>query len=151
MAKLIWTITCDRIIIDRETNQVTYVDSIEDIAVASFPAPVFFTVGIVWLREQPEERIRMRVSVLAPDGAALFQKAGDLDHPTAMRHRLNLPLIIMTQNAGFHFVMVEQFVNDEWREECRIPLTVTQQEQEKAEVVGADVQAPAADGERSAR
>ena len=125
MASMIWAITCERIIIDRETNQATYVDSVEDLVVPSLPAPIAFAVGVLWIRAEVGERIRIRVSVTDPEGTKLFEKAGDLQHSEALRHRVNLPLIVFTQHAGQHTVMVEQQIDDEWRVEARIPLTIT--------------------------
>jgi hypothetical protein len=124
MARLIWAITCQRIIVDNDSNLVTYVDATEEVHVPQMPFPLAFYIGLLWAREAPGESIRMRVSVHDPDGTVTFQREGYLVHPVVIRHRANLPIAFVAQSAGEASVMVEQFVNDDWRVEKIIPIHV---------------------------
>jgi hypothetical protein len=124
MATLIWAITCQRIIVDSDTNLVTYVDAAEEVHVPQFPFALSVAIGLLWKRHSPGESIRLRLSVHDPDGTLLLQKEGFLNHPVALRHRANLPLAFVAQSHGDLIVTVEQFVDGEWLIERRIPIQV---------------------------
>ena len=124
MAKLAWAISCHRIIVDSETNSVSYIDSLEQIGATALPVTVAFGLGLVWFRELAGEAIMLRVTVINSSGGVVSRVEGQLLHPTAMYHRANLTVEATFRVLGVHDVVVEQKAGEGWIEEARIPLTI---------------------------
>lgn len=124
MATLMWTITCQRIIVDIDSNFVTYVDGVEELRIPTVPIALSIMVGSLWTRDTLGESIRMRLGIVDPDGTVLMQTEGYLSDQVAMRHRAHLQLIFLIHKPGVHFVTVEQFVGADWTIEKSIPIDV---------------------------
>lgn len=125
MAKLVWAVTCQRILLDVATNSVSYIDAIEEMTAAMMPIQAQISLGLVWLRQTAGETIAVRVTGIDPHQARITLTEGQLADPNAMYHRANLALTIPLSVAGPYQIVVEQKVpEDVWQEEARIPLTV---------------------------
>src|ERR1022692_3059508 len=102
MSSLVWAITCQRIIVDNASNTVTYVDAVEEIQVPEVPFACTMAVGMLWHRDVAGERIRTRVLVTGPSDIPPIRLEGDLDHPSAMYHRVNLNIVFPCVTPGIH-------------------------------------------------
>lgn len=77
MPKLVWALLCQRLIIDQQTNLVSYVDAFDGVALPYFPLPApILTVATVWKREE-EAALEMRVAVYDPHGRRLMDAQAD--------------------------------------------------------------------------
>ena len=135
MATLRWAIACFRIIIDRATNSVSYIDTVEAWSVPSLDSPLGpFNLGTVWERETVGESIIHRIRVTNPAGEEVASLARELVHAEAIRHRSNMSLHIdQVKMVGRFLLHVEQQVGGEWRTEVSIPLVVTLEEEAERE------------------
>lgn len=127
MAQLRWLLTCQRIITDRETNFVSYVDAVEGVAVPQLPHPMPpFMVATLWDREHHGESIVARVRIMDPDGELVTSLGPiELQHNEALRHRANVSVFLSRiTKVGTYTVAVDQNVNSKWREERTVPLDV---------------------------
>jgi hypothetical protein len=134
-----WTVLCHRVIIDRETNRLTLVDTIESLRIqgkrADFPqAPiVIFKLDCVlashWTRSDIErpEKSRFRLTLLDPSGAIVpFTDP----HPNILEVDLTEKSSVRTQNqflglpigeSGRYVFLVEMEVGDRWEPVARVP------------------------------
>ncbi len=134
MAKLLWALICSRVLIDQQTNNVSYIDAIEQFAVPSFPY-VFppIALAMLWWRDRGEEQLNVRVRLFDPGKKMLMSYKPD--PPLAMvkpRHRVHLNLAGAPINGpGRHHLMIEQFVAKKWQEQTSVPIEVGQFEQEE--------------------
>jgi hypothetical protein len=121
MAKLKWSLTCRRVITDRELNTVSYIDALEELTVSSVPAQLpDIVVGTVWDRDVLDEVILVRMRGLDPAGEELGVIPVSLDAPGKRRHRAHFSVSIHAEITGAYTFVVEQFVDDVWREESRL-------------------------------
>jgi len=128
MAQLKWALTCERAIIDRQTNAASYIDAVEELLIPQLPFPIPpFVVGTLWERGEVGEVIDVRVRFLDPSGRVLTEIPTRLDDPVAIRHRANFGVFAATRDAGRHEVLVEQLVATRWKEVARIPISVAVQ------------------------
>ena len=68
MATLVWAVTAQRIITDRDTNSVSYIDLVENFAVPVFPSQLPpFSIGTLWQRESGENSFTIRITFLSPN------------------------------------------------------------------------------------
>jgi hypothetical protein len=125
MAELKWAIPCLRAITDRESNNVTYVDTIEQLQIPQVPFLLPpFVVGTAWERDSLEEHIEMRVRIVDPENNILGEINGNLHDPTYLRHRANFTFMVPTTSIGRHRVLVEQRVRDGWHLDAEIAIDV---------------------------
>jgi len=127
MAKLVWALLCGRVIIDAQTNLVSYIDALDAVAVSRFPvAAPPIVVGTLWQRGT-EKRMEMRVQVYSPSGAPLRTfEAEPLDFkPEHKRARMNCVV------AGFDIAELGRYVfaietrdKGKWIEVHRVPFDV---------------------------
>ena len=71
MAKFLNCVVCEKVITDRTTNVVSYINCVEELHAAQLPAPLPpLVLGSLWARESDtEENLEMRIRVSPPDGA----------------------------------------------------------------------------------
>ncbi len=133
MPRLIWAVLCQRILVDRETNSVSYIETIEGLDATQLPlsAPPM-TLGTLWKRQSEDDVLRMRVRIEAPgDKKALSHELPEYPFGPNPRIRVNVYLGgVLIREPGEHHIIVEQRVGQEWREEVRIPLDVALVQQE---------------------
>ncbi len=128
MAKLQWALTCQRVITDRETNTVSYIDAIEELSFTQlpFPFPPIY-VATLWKRDVVGEAIDVRLSFRDTEGNEINQFTQHLSDSTAIRHRLNVVIGGFTINKpGEYHVLVEQRVKRSWRLEADLGVNVSQ-------------------------
>lgn len=127
MAKLVWALLCRRIIIDQQTNLVSYVDALDAVAIPEFPfkAPPVL-VGTLWQREG-EKNLEMRVQVYAPSGAQLVTfEASPLEfEPAHKRARMNAGVAgFEIAGPGRYQFGIETREKGKWVEVHRVPFDV---------------------------
>lgn len=126
MARLVWAILCQRVITDRETNTVSYIDATEEFHLPDFPGETGpFMVGTLWEREEPEEELDIRFRFLAPGkrkGGEFVPPATTLNRP---RHRINVMVAgLRAKEPGRYTVLVEQKAGSRWKKAAMIPLLI---------------------------
>ena len=138
MAEHIWSVLCYKAVVDRDTNQVSLLDVIEDATIAIpsppkgvdlFAMPFPICVASTWMRSNlsKPETFSVRVVVVPPQGSEIPSSAvlvaDDLE--TKMRLRTFMKVrAIPLRGGGIYRFAVEQRVRDEdpWRREASIPL-----------------------------
>lgn len=136
MAKHVWSIPCQIALTNQETNSVSYIEALEGFRVLSIPFPFpLITVGTLWLREEEDDHIEMRIRILSPSGEGLFTQAQPkTSFGKFIRYRFNLRFggFDITEE-GMHFIVVEQRLSEKWVEQSRIPLMIEKVEIQKKE------------------
>jgi len=127
MAKLLWAVTCQRVLTDSDTNSVSYIEAVEQLSIPTLPFQFPpFTLGTLWKRDRVGEPLTMRVEIVNPEGRVI---AG-LEPPTgaaegAVRQRVNLVLSGVPIDAyGEYVIRVLQKEGGAWRTEAELVLDV---------------------------
>jgi hypothetical protein len=127
MPKLVWALLCQRLILDVQTNLVSYIDALDAVTIEKFPvkAPLI-VIGTLWQREA-EKKMEMRVQVYSPGGQQVAAvEAAPLElKPEHKRARMNVG-VAGFEIAGpgrFHFG-VETRDKGKWVEVHRVPFDV---------------------------
>ncbi len=129
MAKLLWAVAANRVIIDSQNNSVSYIDLIEGFLVPAFPAALpQITLGTLWKRDKQEVSFALRIRVCDSDGKQLGQA---LEVPaiqfvgTQRRHRVNLGIAgVPIPQSGEYSIVIESGAGGKWIEVCRLPLDI---------------------------
>lgn len=99
MARHIWSVLCNRALLDTQTNQVSLIDVVESLRIrgprlpSEIDGPVLvsttLTLVTLWTRSDmaTAERMRGRAVVTTPDGQVLPGKTLDVDLHSAPRAR----------------------------------------------------------------
>jgi len=129
MPILQWALICNRVITDKETNSVSYIDALEAFAVSSFPIPFPpVCVSTLWRRESEEDTLRVRIRIQDPAGQTI--QSFEPDQPTPLpkkRHRLNVILGgAEIREPGEFVIIIEQHTGKRWRMEHSLPIDVSQ-------------------------
>jgi hypothetical protein len=125
MAKLIWAVICRRVLTDKETNTVSYIDGIEELKAAKLPSPCPpVVIGTLWRRNATQNSLSIRVRVIAGDSEVLVFEAPEIAM-SATRHRVNIQLggFPIDREGELSFVL-EQRVEKAWLEVGRVPVDV---------------------------
>lgn len=105
-----------RVIIDRETNTVSYIDAVESISAPELPFRLPpLTLGLLWRREKPDESLRIRFTASQPGGAEILSLEPDEFILNQDNHRLNIQFggkeILQVGNMN---LKIEQFLDNAW-------------------------------------
>lgn len=135
MAKLIWALLCRRIILDRETNLVSYVDAVDGMSLPKFPlpAPLFF-VGTTWARGD-DDKLEMNVVVYGPNGRRIDEAEADplTFERQHKRGRMNVGIGgFSIDGPGRYAFAIETRLKGRWVEVHRFPLDVDARVQPEA-------------------
>jgi hypothetical protein len=129
MAQLMWALACARVLTDRESNTVTYIEAIEGISVPApgFPCPLFF-VGTDWKRTADTVApVRVRVRILSPGGSEILgaQIPDFYFAEGARHHRINLQVggFPLTE-SGEYYITGELFSGDTWVPAFHLPIDI---------------------------
>jgi len=130
----IWSVLCSRSVIDRDTNNVSLQNVLEQIIIHAEPRsglviPVEYEIVSFWARADPDvpAKGRMRAKMLTPAGEVHIQREFDLNLTDAERTRTRIRTIgLPASEPGRHYVIVEQQLEDnaEWRQVAAIPLAI---------------------------
>ena len=130
MIQHIWSVLCERISTDQDTNLVSYLTCIEEITVSQLPFAIpLLALGSLWQTDRPfKDVLKARLLLNSPDGsekilieteASIFQKE---------RHRINIILNgIPFDKFGKYIFKVQMKLKEEWKTAAEIPLKVGMQ------------------------
>lgn len=136
MPELVWAITCKTVLTDRETNNVSYIDTIHGLAARRLPAKLpKVMLGTVWRASKPKgDTLRMLIRVESSDGQEVITWEAPkvtFEHPY---HRLNIDLEGMdVPAAGDYTILVERFSRNRWVAHAHLPFAVRMTQQEPRE------------------
>jgi hypothetical protein len=138
MAQHIWTVPCRLSTVDRESNNVSLIQVLEEIAVPTVPPvqpslalfPAIFDVVTLWGRddENSSEGATGRMSLVSPTGEALIVTEYEIDLRESRRFRaVSRILGFPTQTSGTYKFRIERrsAAEGEWEYVAAIPLVVT--------------------------
>ena len=127
MAKLMWAVLCDRLIVDQQTNKATHVDLIQSLAPRQLPARLPRVIlATTWKRDGIDEPLLIKVAVSAPTGTqtTLFE-ADPITFEDAQFWRANFNLEgLEISSPGEHTLRISTKRNQRWKKEFDIPLTI---------------------------
>jgi len=132
MAKLLWALACQRVIVDQQTNTASYIDVIEEMNTPEFPvdAPPFF-LGTLWEREDDGESLEMRIRVKVPGGETVASFTPDPAPMELLRYRFNILIEgLKVQQEGQCLLVVDQRKGDRWRRAGVVPIHVQKKDLE---------------------
>lgn len=127
MARLMWALVAQRILTDRQSNTVSYIEAVESLTTSRLPSALPpAVVGTTWLRDSEDDAPKIRFWVGAPSGEEVVTfVSATLDFRTHTRQRVDLDLRGMPINeAGRYVIRIDQSDGDQWRPEGEIPLEI---------------------------
>jgi len=129
-----WTVLCWRSAIDRDSNNMSIHDVLEQLIIGAEPAPglvvpIEYQVVSLWAREHKETGTQgiSRITLIPPTGTerVLSELAINLSEVERMRHRLLCHGLEVPQAGRYYFrVEVQDEGEVEWRQVALVPLTV---------------------------
>jgi hypothetical protein len=126
MPALIWALVCSRVIIDQQTNSISYIDAVDQFGVSDFPAefPHLF-LATLWGRGGDSEDLKVRIRMLAPDGKELISTEPPPIKMPRPRHRLNMNLAgPVLSGPGRYEITIEEPAGAEWKCIAVLPVEV---------------------------
>ncbi len=129
-----WSVLCDRVIIDSDTNNVS-LDVIEQL-LFSVPGgdsskkvviPMRMEVVSLWFREHPDQASSclVRVKLKDPSGAVLTSTSIPVDLQSKRRYRTRLKLdALPVTTDGVYLFEIEQETKGSWATVASLPLEV---------------------------
>jgi hypothetical protein len=130
MATHVWSVLCRRVLTDNETNSVSYIDVVEELASHSYPSRLTSLVlATYWIKETENDTIDYRVRLLDPseNQIAVKETPAIPFGPEHNRYRVNLAIagIEIPAPGHYHFT-VERKIGSKWMELSRIPIDFLQ-------------------------
>lgn len=146
---VIWAILCERSVTDRETNNVSLFNIIEEVQIpapppldlsqTTIPLGVFLPVlelMTLWVRSDLEapERGRGRVRIIVPGAKVALAPEFDVDLTQflRLRTRLRFPGLPVGDTGIYRFVVQGKAGDSEWSTMFELPLRVLIQAQESS-------------------
>ncbi len=134
MIRHVWTVLCGKSSIDRETNNISLFEVVEQLQVGGWagePADVPIPLELVtlWSRVQPDKPSRgeARIILETPGGHRGISQshAVDLRKYHRVRNRARIPTIRIEGSGVYSFVVeLRQQDKEEWLEVAKIPVEV---------------------------
>lgn len=132
----IWTVVCSMSVTDKETNNISLFNVIEQLTILTQPQPNMipqFSLDIVTLWGRSDDAITAqgcsRVTLVSPSGEEIGQGEGEIDlvKHERLRARRRFPLGLNLKDAGRYYFRIELKLDDEeeWHTVAKIPLKVT--------------------------
>lgn len=135
MARLLWTVLCSKTSIDRESNNISLFEVLEQVTVEGPPEDARINLAATstlvteWMRsdiDQPESRFG-RFSLVGPSGEVFGGVEFEINLSDEVRHRslINMHTLPL-QGPGIYEFVIEIRDDDGggWQEASRIPLQV---------------------------
>lgn len=127
MARHIWSVLCQSVLLDQFSNSMSLIQAIEGFSVPALPssAPQMM-VGSLWLRTGKESQLISRIRILDPAGKVvnvIENKPASLSLPRSRTITIlgGFPLV----SAGVYSMVVESKKEGGWMEEAAIPLEIS--------------------------
>ena len=126
MAKLIRSIPCLNVIIDKETNTATYIHVVELLSLPEgehFP-PII--IGTLWQRTKKRDNVDMRVRIFPPSGGPHEGKGIRVEFGEYERYRINARLpSFPVGESGDYRIMIGHMGRKGWVKDDEIVLPVS--------------------------
>jgi len=127
MAVYQWGLVCQQVIIDKYTNNISYINALEGIKPPDYPAelPQIF-VGTVWRRDEKGEEIEVRIVLEDDDGNELYTGSIDsIDFSDYKRYRSNNVISgIDIEEPGTIWFHAEKKEDGDWTREASLPVDI---------------------------
>jgi hypothetical protein len=132
MADHIWSVLCESSIIDKESNNISLQTVREQITVHSEPipggiVPVHMELVSFWCRSIPDEPAvdNARLTLLKPSGEPISTTNIVINLTEADRSRNRIIFDgFPAEEPGRYIFLVEQSVNNDWKQVARVPFSV---------------------------
>ena len=137
MIQHVWTVVCQKSIIDKDTNNIS-LDVLEQLKI-KIPTPPEKTKGVIfpitieivslWCRGPAEEKIKGhgQLKIEAPNHEVVGTTMIDIDLMNSCRHRTRVRLEglpIPKNTSGFFHFAISLKSENKWTEVTRVPLEV---------------------------
>ena len=131
MIEHIWTVICSRAIIDKDSNNVSLQNVLEEFKIFSHPQPdgllpINYDLITLWIRADEDNpcEANSRFSLISPSGINLFQmeQPVDLTKNERTRNKLRFAGFPATEEGKHYFIVELQTEDGTWNEKKRIPL-----------------------------
>jgi hypothetical protein len=145
MINHVWSVVCNRSATDRETNNISLFEVLEQLNVlgplpdpnANIAIPVQYEVVSLWIRENPAEleESKGRIILVAPNGAEVYTQEFPVDLTENDRMRSQVRAVgLPVRGAGRYLFKVEiQREANSWETVARIPVQLESVAQTPAE------------------
>jgi len=134
MPKLLWTVCCERAIVDQETNILSLMGVIEAIRLPA-PRTVFgghMYVVSLWEKEPHDregtEDFTYRVRLIKPSGEYMGEHSVQVSIEAKRLRTIVAITGVPFEGPGRYHWVVETLVNDVWQRQSELPLDVELQE-----------------------
>ena len=128
MINHIWSILCERVSIDKETNLISYLTCIEEITADKMPAiHQLLVFGSLWQTDQPKkDTLSFRLSLISPLGKEKILVESDPQLIDKERHRTNIILNgIPLEQVGKYIFKLQMKTEEKWKTVSELPLKIT--------------------------
>lgn len=127
MFRHVWSVLCERISTDKNTNLVSFLSCVENINVRKLPVNMRnLSLGMRWVKEgEKEELLKLSISLIRPDATEelLFKGEQKIEK---YGFRCNLILNGMPiKEIGTHTFKIQMYSDNKWTTVQEIPLTVS--------------------------
>ena len=111
MFKHVWSVLCERVSVDQNSNLVSHLTCVEGMETVQLPFPLLtLTYASRWYKDDDsEESIKANLVLVAPDGSEIKLAEGELK--TALRsQRLNILLngLMISQSGTYKFKLLQE-------------------------------------------
>ncbi len=130
----VWTVICSRAVIDRDSNNVSIQNVIEQLTVKDEPkpgmmVPILLEAVTLWVRADPNVpgQARARLTFLSPSGKAFGSVESEIDLSKFERYRSRVHFQgLPIEEPGRHVFCVELQEEGKggWRQVAVVPLSV---------------------------
>ena len=133
MIRHIWSVLCSHSVIDKDTNNVSIHNVIEQISIHGEPqADGFlsmpFEIISLWTRDLSNTPIdgSERISLITPSGdeSVAAEVELDLTKVERHRHRVKFSGLPVVEEGNYYFKVESKYGDTEWNEVARLPLKV---------------------------
>ncbi|MBU1248783.1 MAG: hypothetical protein KKB70_08795 [Proteobacteria bacterium] len=127
MPKLLYSLICTDIIVDRESGSASYIKVFEHGTVPKLPAavPPFFVATLWELEPRSQETFTVGLTLVTPDGKKEVLGKNDVAPTGASLHKLNFHLPgLKVQTEGRHRVVISVMQGDKRTVAAQMPLHV---------------------------
>jgi len=144
MLRHVWTVLCQKTIIDKKTNNVSIVEALEEIKVnyktkdkkkpARINLPIHMELVTLWIKDRPTEEVTADVEVLLidPEGNQIGKASHQLlVKPSNPRFRSNVNFdgLALTTSGEYKFIVQTNGAGSKnMVQVAEVPLTVTLKE-----------------------
>lgn len=136
MPKLLYSLMCTDLIIDKDSSSTSFIRTVEHAVVPELPAvlpPIYF--ASLWDLEGNEGKpFTVSLTLVPPAGDPTILGSQEVTPGTTMLHKMNFQLPgLKVEAEGKHLLSVALKDGDDWVTQSELPLFVFQNKGEKKE------------------